>query len=169
LNDLIEATGLSKGSLYGNFENKDEIALAVYDHSFKNLMNKLDDLIASGRSASEKFTAFTSFYRSNCTRTFERGGCPIMNAAVEADDNLPFLKTKVQSSIKKFAGRIAHIIDQGKENGEFKKSVDAQKYAFTMLVLLEGGIMLAKIQNDKQYLYDALDRMMKILDEEIKK
>ena len=30
LNDIIDATGLTKGSIYGNFENKDEVAIAVY-------------------------------------------------------------------------------------------------------------------------------------------
>ncbi|MCP2807331.1 TetR family transcriptional regulator, partial [Salmonella enterica subsp. enterica serovar Typhimurium] len=35
LNDLIEATGLTKGAIYGNFENKDEIALEAFDYNLK--------------------------------------------------------------------------------------------------------------------------------------
>ena len=31
LHDLTEATGLTKGGIYGNFENKDEIAAAAFE------------------------------------------------------------------------------------------------------------------------------------------
>ena len=31
INDLMIATGLTKGNIYGNFENKDEVALAAFD------------------------------------------------------------------------------------------------------------------------------------------
>jgi AcrR family transcriptional regulator len=33
LSDLTEATGLTKGSIYGNFENKEEIAIQVFKYS----------------------------------------------------------------------------------------------------------------------------------------
>ena len=35
LNDITEATGLTKGSVYGNFKNKDEVALAVFEFNTK--------------------------------------------------------------------------------------------------------------------------------------
>ncbi|MDO9376148.1 MAG: TetR/AcrR family transcriptional regulator, partial [Ferruginibacter sp.] len=37
LTDLTEATGLTKGSIYGNFANKDEVALAAYDYNLSLL------------------------------------------------------------------------------------------------------------------------------------
>ena len=38
INDLIAATGLTKGSIYGNFENKDQVALAAFDYNFERLV-----------------------------------------------------------------------------------------------------------------------------------
>ena len=37
LSDMTEATGLTKGSIYGNFSNKDEVALAAFDHNFSKV------------------------------------------------------------------------------------------------------------------------------------
>ena len=31
LSDMTEATGLTKGSIYGNFADKDEVAMAAFD------------------------------------------------------------------------------------------------------------------------------------------
>jgi AcrR family transcriptional regulator len=33
LSDMTEATNLTKGSIYGNFANKDEVALAAFDYN----------------------------------------------------------------------------------------------------------------------------------------
>jgi TetR/AcrR family transcriptional repressor of nem operon len=30
MSDITAATGLTKGSIYGNFENKDEVAIAAF-------------------------------------------------------------------------------------------------------------------------------------------
>ncbi len=41
INDLMTATGLSKGSIYGNFENKDEVAVAAFDYNFGKVISYL--------------------------------------------------------------------------------------------------------------------------------
>ena len=33
MSDITEATGLTKGSIYGNFENKEDVALAVFEYN----------------------------------------------------------------------------------------------------------------------------------------
>ncbi len=47
LSDISEATGLTKGSIYGNFENRDELAIAVYKFNSgllgKNLLRSFGD------------------------------------------------------------------------------------------------------------------------------
>jgi len=169
LSDIIEATGLTKGSVYGNFENKDEIAVAVYGYSVKALGKRLDDAMNDRNSTFDKLIAFTEYYRINWRGTFERGGCPILNASVEADDNLPILKKIVQDSIKNWVSRLTKIIDKGVQNGEFKKGISSQDYAYSIITLIEGGIMLAKIENNPKRLFSALDRAVKIINEEIKK
>jgi TetR/AcrR family transcriptional repressor of nem operon len=36
LSDITGAFGLTKGSIYGNFANKEEVALAVFDYNYSN-------------------------------------------------------------------------------------------------------------------------------------
>ena len=42
MSDLTEATGLTKGALYGNFENKEALALSAFEYNSKRLLNKFD-------------------------------------------------------------------------------------------------------------------------------
>lgn len=168
LSDLIKATGLTKGAIYGNFENKDEVASAVFKHNIEAINRKLDEALYNKKSATVKLTALVGFYRTNWKKVFEKGGCPVLNAAVEADDNLPFLKIPVQNSIKAWAKKIKYILDEGKQTGEFKKQIHTEEYAYTIITLIEGGVMLSKILNDPHYLFSALDRILLIIEQEIR-
>ena len=167
MSDLIAVTGLTKGAIYGNFENKDAIALAAYKYNITSMNSKLDALLCAKKTPFEQLLVFIDFYRNNWKKFFEKGGCPILNAAIEADDNLPFLKTTIQQSIKAWAKRIEQIIISGQQNGDFKENIDALHYAYTMISLIEGGIMLSKILNDPSYLFSSLDRILLIIQQEI--
>src|SRR4051812_13773549 len=96
MSDLVAATGLTKGAIYGNFENKDEVALEVFEYNVRRLHKRWQEAMSFHRTASAKMIGFVEYYRYNWLGMAERGGCPLLNAAVEADDNLPFLKSKVK-------------------------------------------------------------------------
>jgi TetR/AcrR family transcriptional repressor of nem operon len=163
------ATGLTKGSIYGNFENKDEVAIAVFHHNVDLLNKRLGEFLSNKKTFSEKLYGWTGYYRENWKKVFERGGCPVQNASVEADDNLIFLKEHVQARIRGWAKELTKLIEEGKSAGEFKKTINSEEYGYTIITLLEGGIMLGKIMNSKKLLFSALDRVDQMIKQEIKK
>jgi len=167
LSDITSVTGLTKGSIYGNFANKDEVAIAVYEYNSGMLSDKLDEAISITGSAAEKLIAAVNFYRDNWRAEFEGGGCPILNASVEADDSLPFLREKVRESIRSWGLKLDKIIREGQECGEFKTDIVSRDYAYTIITLVEGGIMLGKITGDEKHLFLALDRILRIIKEDI--
>ncbi|MES2681225.1 MAG: TetR/AcrR family transcriptional regulator [Bacteroidota bacterium] len=168
LNDLMLATGLTKGAIYGNFKDKDEVALAVFNYSVRRLNKKLAEHLSDKTNTIEKLVAYTEFYRTNWRRIFDKGGCPVQNASVEADDNILFLKKHVQASIKSWAANLAKIIESGKINGEIRKDIIALDYAYGIISMVEGGIFLSKSMNNPRFLFAALDRIITIIHTEIK-
>lgn len=170
LSDITEATGLTKGSIYGNFENKDDLALEVYRFNAGILSKSLSKSFGEEfPSALEKLNAFVDFYRKNWRSVFENGGCPLMNAATEADDMLPDLKKQVRKSFDNWIRKISETIETGKKNGEFNAETDAVKYASLFIMLIEGGILLSKITENEKHLNLALDHVSEIINKEIKK
>lgn len=167
LSDITTATGLTKGSVYGNFGNKNEVALAVYKFNAETYGNNLSTVLDGKNSPQEKLVALTGFFRSNWKEIFSKGGCPLLNAAVEADDNLSFLKKNVQVSFKRLANTISNILAEGKIQAVFKKGIDTEEYAYTIIMLLEGGVLLSKITNNSKHLFSALDRIDRIIKTEI--
>ncbi|MGN7756260.1 TetR/AcrR family transcriptional regulator [Chryseobacterium sp. 22532] len=169
LSDITEATGLTKGSIYGNFDNKDQVALEVYKYN-SSLLSK-----SMARSLGEEFpttidklNAFVSFYRKNWKAVFENGGCPLMNAATEADDTFPSLKKQVTQSFEGWIKKITAVIIEGQKTGEIHPDIDADTYGSLFIMLIEGGILLSKTTEDEKYLNLALDRILFMINKELK-
>ncbi|SDQ37841.1 transcriptional regulator, TetR family [Chryseobacterium soldanellicola] len=169
LSDITEVTGLTKGSIYGNFENKDEVALEVYKYNSgllgKNMSRSLGEEYPT---TIDKLNAFVNFYRKSWQSVFDTGGCPLMNAATEADDKFPILKKQVTESFEGWIKKIAEVIVQGQKNGEIHEELNAIEFGSLFIMLVEGGILLSKTTGDEKYLNLALDRILLIIDKELK-
>src|SRR5579883_470640 len=86
LTDMTEATGLTKGSIYGNFENKDEVALAAFDHNLSKVRGIISAEMDKFNTIREKLLVYVDVYENYMHYPFPQGGCPILNTAIEADD-----------------------------------------------------------------------------------
>lgn len=166
LSDITAATGLTKGSIYGNFENKDEVAKEVYRYNAKRLQSNFSSL-DEAMTSREKLFAIVDVYRKTWETNISRGGCPHLNTAVEADDTMPVLKAEVNKNFQNWANQFIQILEDGKIKNEIIESTDSSQYAFQFIALIEGGILLSKTMNNKTHLIHALQRIETIIDTEL--
>ena len=147
LNDLTEATGLTKGSLYGNFENKEEIAIAVFHYSMEKVREIARLKMEKVSSSKDKLLALLDFYSQYVFSSPIPGGCPLMNNAVEADDNHSFMKKAVATEIKRTIDSIASLLIRGKKEGEFKGSINEREIANLFFCSIEGAIIVSRVSS----------------------
>lgn len=145
LNDITAATGLTKGSIYGNFANKDEVALAVFDYNLQKVKSAISSQVAKEKTAKNKLLVYANCYEKLLFPPFTEGGCPVLNTAVEADDTHPELRKKAATAILSWKKGIIKIIEEGIENKEFVTTIDAAQVALTMIAMIEGAIMITKL------------------------
>lgn len=145
LTDLTEATKLTKGSIYGNFENKEAVAAAAFDYNWAAIRSRIDAKMAACTTAKEKLLAYTDVYKSVGNGAFARGGCPLLNTAVDADDTNPLLKERALQAFNGWKQRITSLIKKGIADGEFREDTNVQQVALILISLIEGGIMIAKL------------------------
>lgn len=163
INDIVEATSLTKGSVYGNFESKDEICLEVFDYLVKRLSADVSIAISRAATNRDKLYALFDFYLGNVLLE-NNYGCPLMNFGTEADDTNPIVKHKVSKAILATQNSIAKIIRAGIEAGEFKPSLDADTFAVKAFAMIEGGMWVVRIQGNATQLQTIID----LLKQEIK-
>ncbi|WP_073401427.1 TetR/AcrR family transcriptional regulator [Mucilaginibacter sp. OK098] len=152
MSDIMEATKLAKGGLYGNFESKEEICLESFKYLTDLLSAEINKSIDGKVTAKEKLFALLDFYENKLFKS-NNGGCPILNFGTEADDTNPVMKQKVNEVINRFQSRISKIINKGQESGEFPKIFDAETFAIKMFTMIEGAILISKVQNSSKHMH----------------
>lgn len=157
ISDLTGATGLTKGSIYGNFENKEEIALAVFDYNYSRLVKQVQAEIGKATTYRSKLMVYGKAYRQIMRAFSHSGGCPVLNTAVEADDTHPQLKSRAAAGITRWKKNIVKLIDNGIRAGEFKKDLRTEQTAVSIIALIEGGLMMARVTGDWSHLDQALE------------
>ncbi|SDL53409.1 TetR/AcrR family transcriptional regulator [Siphonobacter aquaeclarae] len=153
VSDLMEATKLAKGGIYGNFESKEEIGAEAFSYLSKGLYARLESLASQDRPAPARMAALVGFYRTGSTP----GGCPLLNFGMEADDTNPLIRQRVARQIEATQELFRRVLEEGKQRGEFSESLDPQSFSVKMFALIEGGIMLGCVQQDVSRLHLVLD------------
>ncbi|MCD0468547.1 TetR/AcrR family transcriptional regulator [Flavobacterium sp. JAS] len=146
IDDVLEATKLTKGCLYGHFENKEDLSEQVVELALKMVSDKIRAAVYNGKTIKDKIFAFLDFYK-NPIETYISGGCPIFNTAVEADDNYPFIKEKVAKVFKSGQQELIALLQEGINNGEFSNTLDPAVFAFKLVASVEGGIVMCRVMD----------------------
>ena len=165
MSDLTEATGLTKGSIYGNFENKDEVALAAFDYNFKKVTAYIKDRILAKQNAVERLLVYPETYASFLKIPFLKAGCPILNTSTEADDTHPALKEKAAEALRFWKKSIENQIKRGIERGEIKPQTDPTTIAVVVMSLIEGAVMQAKVTGRSTELKIAMNFLVQLLED----
>lgn len=163
INDLTEATGLSKGSIYGNFENKDEVALAAFDYNFDQIVHYLKSEMSVRETILEKLLVYPDTYRNFLELPFLKAGCPVLNTSTEADDTHPLLREKAANALDFWKKSVERLIQKGIELGDIKPDTNAAAFAIVLMSLVEGAVMQAKVTGQIAPLHISMDYLSKII------
>jgi TetR/AcrR family transcriptional repressor of nem operon len=150
--DLTETTQLTKGSIYGNFKNKEEVALAAFDYNITQIRKTIGERISEAESYHDKLMVYAQVYHSFMGEAFPKGGCPVLNTAIEADDTHFLLKAKAADAIYNWKDNILSLVKEGIRAGEFTAGIESGQLAYSVIALIEGGMMIAKVTDTPAHL-----------------
>ena len=151
LRDVMEASGLEKGGIYNHFANKDELALAAFDHNVAVLATHIRAALAEHRNAVDRLHALVQAYR-RFVRDPLPGGCPMLNAAVDTDDTHRVLRDRVRQAVADLHdGTVGRIVVRGLERGELRPDTNPDDVATVIVAGLEGALMLWQLYDDPSY------------------
>ena len=169
MSDLTDATGLTKGAIYGNFENKEALALAAFEYNRNKLLTALDEILSGTGSALKKLSNLSDFYRHYDEFTHELGGCPVLNVGVDANYNNKPLSGAARETIKHIEGKIALVLEEGVRNNEIRLPVTPLQFAKQFYTMIQGAVAMATISNDRKYLINTIAYLDLLISREIKK
>jgi TetR/AcrR family transcriptional regulator, transcriptional repressor for nem operon len=152
MQDIVEAVGLEKGSLYGHFPNKEALAVAAFEYAWSETsgarMAKMDMVT----NAIEKLKIHVTNVVSLPSFT---GGCPLLNTIVDNDDGNAALKKMARDALKDWRLYLQSILKDGQDKEEIRAGVDPEEVATVMISLLEGAMALDRVDRKSGFLEQA--------------
>lgn len=163
MNDIMEATGLQKGGIYRNFKSKDEIALEAFEYAIDTVSQHFSEAIRNANTTLEKVGAFFNVYEDVINNPPIKGGCPLLNTAVDSDDTNLLLREKALGVFYIFLNMIEGIIEEGIQNEELKPDINTKEVASFIIATLEGSIMASKLERDNKHVTYSKQHVLRYL------
>lgn len=162
INDLLEATGVSKGSLYFHFPGKDDLALEYLRQASERFLVFIDEGL-EGQSAAEKLDHFLwqalAYHRG---RGFV-GGCLFGNTALETSDTSPAFAELTAEVFVQWKQKLATIIEQAQDHGAIHRGRLAEELAEFVIAVLEGGIMQSRLYKSEDPMKNCIETLRLVL------
>ncbi len=153
VDDIIRASGVSKGTFYHHFSSKEALGLAVIDawvehfsaHISENLSDRNDPVenlhgILDGIAGAQQQAGFL--------------GCPLGRLALEMGDVSERLRRRLEDGFENLRSLFAHYLELGGLSAE-----DASETGRYLLATLEGSLMLDKVRGGGRVLESMIDAM----------
>ncbi|WKN45877.1 TetR/AcrR family transcriptional regulator [Tunicatimonas pelagia] len=165
LSDITEATGMTKGAIYANFSNKEDVASAAFDRAVEIVLGRVRECIREAPTAPLKLRAILQYYEKYVLNPPIPGGCPVLNSAVEADDNNPLLRTKVVRLITKIKDSLRQIVHRGILEKQLHEDLDADAFIMLYYGAIEGAIMVSRVEGDRDSFVDMSRFLTQLIDQ----
>jgi len=159
MSDIMAATGLKKGGIYNHFASKDELALAAFDFAVEQVSQRYVRALKGKRGAVDRLKAIIHAFFTTPDESPIKGGCPLLNTAIESDDSHPALRQRTQNAMSRWRHLIHRVVQKGLERGELQPTVDPDGVATIVISTLEGALMLAKLYGDLIHLQRAKEHL----------
>jgi AcrR family transcriptional regulator len=139
MDDIVEESGLSKGTLYWYFESKDDIIIAILENMFEREFVDLEPLVQADGTATGRLTRIVEYIIADVQQMFTL--IPLIYEFYA----LAYRQDKVQETLKSYWDKYIKVLDpiiqEGIDSGEFRK-VNANEASIALGALIEGVILL---------------------------
>ena len=163
MQDLVNATGVNRASLYATYGDKRELfltALKKYDREIRGrMLSELSNETNPSQAIASVFDKFIDQTRA----VQENWGCFLVNTALELaphDSDIAGMVNTAQDEIETF---FLAMIRKGQEAGEFNSEADAEQLAHQVLASLLGMLVMIRSRPNESYLRAVRDGALKLL------
>lgn len=167
ISDVMAATGLQKGGIYGHFASKEALACAAFEHAVACVRERTQEALAMQQHAADRLRAIVSAFETHATDPPVDGGCPLLNTAVDAEAGPAALRERVQEAFRAWQDMIRQIVARGVERGELRTEADGDEAATLIISMMEGAILMSRLHRTPKHVERAVRHLSRYIDREL--
>ena len=137
INDIVKASGVSKGAIYNHFESKEQLFMTLLDNETSVGFEQLELMLDNSQSKLERLIAAIKYTFSNsvaCPREVCMMQIEFMMTASRIDTINPVLLKRYNLIHNYFAD----LLEESKKDGEIRHDVDSDGLVTLVYAMLDG-------------------------------
>jgi AcrR family transcriptional regulator len=149
INDILEATDLTKGGLYGHFRSKEDIWYAVYEEAvtiWKDIVFRDVRAISDPVKRIEK--TIESDLRAYLGADVFDGGCFFLNSLVELSGQSGTMSRHILRGFVRFSRLLRSWLKEADQKGMLKHGLDFKEISNFIVISLNGAAALYSASRD---------------------
>jgi AcrR family transcriptional regulator len=165
INDIIAASGTSKGGFYNHFSSKEDLFYAVLSESQTIWRDKVLTSTSDIQSPTDKIIKILNNYRDGYLKDSENfpGGCIFITFSVELDDTRPHLMKEVNKGFDGFRALLTRLLDDAITQGELPQSLNSDAVAETLFAGMLGTSVLYGVDKNDSILDQSIDSLIEYM------
>jgi len=158
MQDLIDAMGIQRGSLYAAFGSKQQLFLKSLKRYSVTVVKKLLEILESKPSAIESIELFFSQLVEHLLTAGELRSCLVTNSAIERGLRDEETKQLVLQLLNALENGFYKTLLRAKENGELSTELDLKVVANYLTSSMQGLLVMGKVCSERSVL-EGINRM----------
>lgn len=164
MEDIAEATGLGKGSLYGAFGGKQELFHRVFDEYCASVVDATGrQLRGDDKDAYARLSAHVHAIAASTAADTAHRGCLLAKGAAELAEHDTTVANRAHEAVEALRALLEEDIAACQRNGDLAASADPGRLAGLVLAVLRGIEALGKAGANEQTLSDIARTALEVL------
>ena len=149
MTDLVEATGLHKGSIYKAFEDKHDLFMKSLARYLEGAYEKMQGALNEAESPLDGLRAWLQGINKLCRDQPVQRGCLAMNTAVELGPHDPEVSGLLQRHHERASRLLIEIIEKGQRSDQIRNDLTADQLAKSLFVFGAGLLGTSKVLRER--------------------
>ena len=152
MQDLVDAMGIQRGSLYATFGSKQQLFLLSLERYGKVVVSKLLDILESKTSAIESIEMFFAQLVEHLLTAGPLRSCLVTNSAIERGLSDEETRKKVQHLLNALEKGFYNTLKRARKNGEISEELDLRTVANFLTSNIQGLLVMGKVCSERSVL-----------------
>lgn len=151
MSDIMKVTGLKKGGLYNHFSSKEDLSVEAFDYMFSLIFQMFRKHLDEKKTSIDKLSGIIDAFEELIVSSPIKGGCPVGNAAVFANQDHPILQAKAKVAFRKLIDYVSIKIQEGMDDEEFNCNLNVELESVSFVSSLEGATLMSRVYGDLKH------------------
>jgi len=145
---LAERARMSKSGLFAHFASKEALQIAVLDEAASRFVDKVVAPSLRQKRGEPRVRALLEHWLLWANADFMPGGCVFVASIADLDDRPGPVRDRLAATQRDWLETLATAIRIAKEEGHFRRDLDAAQLAHELLTVAYGTHLLARLLRD---------------------